>query len=555
MFFISWFFLQVRLLRNCLRKSGGWFFFRDLWHLLIVAAALALFYLLIRSLFSFLGKQGLSVFDFAFALLSFSLLTFLPLVFYNAMVGGLSFFFQKTEIQFYRSLPLGWSAVFAVKFFQTYLQSVWMAFLGFITILAAVRDHLGFSPAVYLTGGAGFLAMTLIPVSLAVIAVLVLSRFFEFTRARNFLMLAGLLTGSVLVAFIRLMQPEQLVSPEGKLRLVSFIQELPRPWAPVFPSEWLAGLIYAQSRHDNAGVCWNLVNLFVSAGLVLGLAFLAARILYPRAWSRAVFSKVETGKGFGWNSLLKLFPRSSLKFVEKDLLNLYRDTVERGSLLVLIPLGFVYFYSQFLLYRYVRNVGGEQFFSFIYLYLFNFFYSSVIIAGLSGRWVFPSISIEGHNFKLIRGSPLPLGDFIKAKFLTGLIPLFLLGEFLILGSSYIMHFSAAYTLLACLIMGFLSCGMITIALGNGMRYADFSVSDPLEAALSRRGFLCLAAEMVFAFAVMLMVSIPVSFFYNHGVCRQTFIYCAVSFSLLVLTALFLAGFYSRSSRILSRKEI
>ena len=72
-------------------------------------------------------------------------------------------------------------------------------------------------------------------------------------------------------------------------------------------------------------------------------------------------------------------------------------------------------------------------FSFLSIYLFNFFYAALVISGLSGRWVFPSVSLEGNNFKLIKGSAVSLRDFLKAKFLLGFVPLLFLGEMLIVG--------------------------------------------------------------------------------------------------------------------------
>lgn len=555
MFVFNWFLIQLKVLKNSFQKDRKDFLFKDLWHLLILLVGLALIYFFLYSMFNFLAKKGFSPFDFAFTLSSFSLLIFLPLIFYSAIVCSLSFLFQKEEVHFYFSLPVSRISIFTVKFIQVYFHTTWMAFLGFAAFLAAVQSYFKLSPLIYITGGINFLVYLLIPVALAVIIVIIVSRFLSFVQAKDILTVMGLFVGSVLIAAIRVMQPEQLVTADGKMRLATFIQQLHKPWMTFLPSEWVTNGLFSHAQRDIAGIAINFLSLLTMATALILLVYLLARLFYAKIWADAALMPLVVNKNFGWQKILKIFPESTRGLIKKDLLNLYRDNVERGSLFILIPLSFVYLYSMYMLNRHIRNAGEEEVFSFLYLYLFNFFYSAVIISGLSGRWVFPSISLEGNNFKLIKSSPLSLEDFLKAKFFLGFTPLLFLGQALIIVSSLILHWPPAFILLSMLTMALLCYGITSLCLILGMRQADFSIREPLDFALSYRGFLCLVWELIFTSAVIVLVGIPTFLFLSHGFSRPFFISFSASLTVTLVILASLQRVYKSSIARLYENQI
>lgn len=154
-----------------------------------------------------------------------------------------------------------------------------MIFLVLMTFLAVVQNYFKMSGFIYLTGGISFLVFLFIPIALALITVLVISRFFPIVQAKGILVVIGLLTGSSIIAGIRFMQPENLSSTEGKLRLVTFIQSLHKPWMTWLPSEWVTNLIFAQSQKDLPGSrqtfrsswgrrrCWRFCYMYWRSGI------------------------------------------------------------------------------------------------------------------------------------------------------------------------------------------------------------------------------------------------------------------------------------------------
>lgn len=555
MLVLNWLSIQNKSLNNRLRQNARTFFLSDTWHTLIILGGLALFYIFLNAMFGFIDRKGMPAFDFAFVLLSFSLLVFLPLLVYSAIVCSLSFLFQKEELHFYFSLPVNRLSVFTIKFLQTYFHTNWMVFLGFFTFLAAIQNYFKASPLIYLTGSISFLIYLLIPVCLAVLLVIVISRFIPFVRSKGMLTVIGLLVGGVLLSAIRVMQPERLVTAEGKMRLVTFVQNLYKPWMTWLPSEWVTNILFAQSQNNAKGITVNFLSLLIAVSLLLFAVYIAAQFFYKKAWADSVVMSPAVGKEFTWQAGLKFFPVALRGFIRKDLLIFSRDTLEKGSLILLVPLAFVYLYSMRVLYRQVQNTNIEQIFSFLYIYLFNFFYASVVIAALSGRWVLPSISSEGNNFKLIKGSPTSLKYFLKAKFYLGFIPLLFVGEILILCSSIILHLPWYFVLVSALTMAVLCEGITVIALVVGMKQADFSISSPLEFALSANGLLCLVWEFIFVSAILILVIIPTVLFLSKGLCAYFILALMASILMTVLILKMIYRQYKSSLLELSRKQI
>lgn len=555
MFIIHWLIIQAKILKNSFEENKKNFLLKDIWHSLIILIGLILLYVFLRAMLDFIVSKNLPAYDFAVIFFSFSLLVFLPLIFYSAIICSLSFLFQKEEIHFCFSLPVSKVSVFSVKFLQIYFHAVWMVFLGLVTFLVIVQHYFKVSWLIYITGCISFLVFLLIPVCLAVILVIIISRFIPFVRAKGILTVIGLLTGSLIVTAIRLMQPERLITSEGKMRLVTFVQYSHKPWMTILPSEWLTNILFSQAQNDYRGVAVNFLSLLILAAVLLIALYFLAKCFYARIWADASILSASSYRRHPWQAVMKNFSPSVRGFMQKDLLTLNRDTVEKGSLLILIPLAFVYLYSMHILDIQVKNTNIEGILPFMYLYLFNFFYSAVVISGLSGRWVFPSVSLEGNNFRLIKGSAANLNDFLKAKFLLGFIPLLFLGQILILGSSVILHLQPIFVLISAATMIMLSWGITTICLILGMSEADFSIREPLEFALSYKGLLCLIWESVFAAIVIALVGMPTAVYLHTGLSAAYIFSLGISFTVAFVVIKALRRIYKLNLIGLSKREV
>ncbi len=515
MFVAKWLILQAKILKNSFKERKKQFLFRTITQGLIFMLGFWLLYLFLIYMFGFAAKRNIQPIDFAASLLSFSLLVFMPLLIYSAIICSLHFLFQKEEISFLFTLPIKRTQIFAVKFLQTFYKSSWIVFCGILTFVIAIQAYFDISPLIYLGAVIASIAYLLIPVCLGVILTLVLSRIIPFTRAKGLLTVVGLFVGSLIILAIRMMQPERLATVEGRLSLLTFIEGLHRPWMTVLPNEWLNNVCVSYYQADTTGIWINTIALVVVAFFLLVAIYILAKAFYVRIWTESLATPVVIPGEYRWKAFLKIFPAHLRALVKKDMLTFYRDTVEKGSLLLFIPMTALYFYSMYVLAWQLRNYG-ESTFSFLYEYLFNLFYAGIVICGLASRWVFPSISGEGINFKLLRLTALPLRDLVKEKLWLGFIPLFIMGQILVVGSCFIMGISLELSIIASAIMLILTIGMVSIGVILGARMADFSVKEPLDFALGYHGIIFVAVELLFIIGIIILTGIPLAIYLRSG---------------------------------------
>ncbi len=546
MFVVKWLILQARILKNGFKERKRQFLFRIITQGFITQGfififGLALLYLFLIYMFDFASKRNIQPFDFAASLVSFSLLVFMPLLIYSTIICALHFLFQKEEISFLFALPVKRIQIFTVKFLQTFYKSSWVVFCGILTFIIAIQTYFDVSPLIYLGAVIASIAYLLIPVSLGVILTLVLSRIIPFVRAKGLLTVVGLFIGSLVILAIRMMRPERLATVEGRLSLLTFVQDLHRPWMTVLPNEWFNNVCVSYYQGDTTGIWVNTFALVIVAFFLLAIAYILAKAFYVRIWTESITAPAVIPTEYGWKAFLKIFPAHLRASVKKDMLTFYRDTVERGSLLLFIPMTALYFYSMYALAWQIRNYG-QDIFSFLYEYLFNLFYAGIVICGLAGRWVFPSISSEGTNFRLLRLTALPLREFVKEKLWLGFIPLFIMGQILVVGSCFIIGISAGLSIIASVIMLILTIGMVSIGVILGARMADFSVKEPLDFVLGYRGTVFVVAELLFIIGIITLTGIPLAIYFRSGF--SSLLFFALIAAILGLGLIFYFGIYT-----------
>ena len=73
----------------------------------------------------------------------------------------------------------------------------------------------------------------------------------------------------------------------------------------------------------------------------------------------------------------------------------------------------------------------------VYAFL-NLAMAGFVMATVAVRFVFPAVSAEGAAFWIIRTAPISLRDFLWSKFWTGLVPVLLLTEILIVAGNELL---------------------------------------------------------------------------------------------------------------------
>src|SRR5438477_7499102 len=360
------------------------------------------------------------------------------------------------------------------------------------------------SAGFYATAGFTMLPFTVIPVAAGTLITLLLVNTFPARRARDILMLMGLLFGASLVILLRFFRPEQLMKVESLPDITDFFATLQSPLTPMLPSFWAGEMLFASLRGGldvlHAGALWTTA---LASIVVVGAA---SERWYFSGFSRAQeapkarFTQLRT-----LDRLVRALPLSTVRqqLLLKDLKIFLRDVSQWSQLLLLLALMLVYLYN-FRVLDLGRIPYVSGFVKNVYAFV-NLGMAGFVMATVAVRFVFPMVSAEGRAFWLIRNSPVSMHDFLWSKFWTGLMPVLLLTETLTIAANELLGVDPFLKIVAAAAIVFLSLALVGLATGLGARYPRFTADNPSQVAGSYGGvaFMILAVLLIIVMIVLL----------------------------------------------------
>src|SRR6188472_2632914 len=220
--------------------------------------------------------------------LSWLFLTFLSFLAFSGVVTALSTFFLSDDLRLLFAAPVASRRLFHARFLRTVAQSSWMVVVFIVPVLAGVGLAHCAPAAYYPMALVAVTPFVMIPVAIGAAVTLLLVNIFPARRARDILMLMGLLFAGSLVLLLRMIQPEQLLRVESLPDITDFFATLQSPATPLLPSFWAAEVVFAslQGRFNPL----HLAALWTTALALLVLVGGA----YER-WHFTGFSKAQEG--------------------------------------------------------------------------------------------------------------------------------------------------------------------------------------------------------------------------------------------------------------------
>ncbi|MEK6528520.1 MAG: hypothetical protein AABZ36_06545, partial [Nitrospirota bacterium] len=165
--------------------------------------------------------------------------------------------------------------------------------------------------------------------------------------------------------------------------------------------------------------------------------------------------------------ILSLSGRQTRALFTKDLLYQFHDIKNIQQYLILFSLIIIYLFS---IASLPLNWEGYAVRLKYMISFFNLGLILAIMAALCTKLVCPLIASEGNFLWAIKTSPITPGKYIRLKFLCSLIPIFLLGQFLIIFSSLFINIEKPVFILNILTTALLCMSLVSMAI-------NFSVSD------------------------------------------------------------------------------
>jgi ABC-2 type transport system permease protein len=159
-----------------------------------------------------------------------------------------------------------------------------------------------------------------------------------------------------------------------------------------------------------------------------------------------------------------MFRAESIALMKKDLLYLLRDVKNIHQALILLSLIVIYLFSISSLPLNWENYTVQL------KYVASFFNLGlilVIIASVCSRFVYPSVVSEAASLWLIKTSPVDPQRYIRAKFLFFLLPIFILGQLLIVSSSLFIGLEKSFVFLNAVTTSLLCLSLVSLTIAFG----------------------------------------------------------------------------------------
>lgn len=443
--------------------------------------------------------------------LSWLFLTFLSFLAFSSVVTALSTFFLSEDLRLLLTAPIGAERLFYSRFAKTAGQASWMVVVFLLPVLLGVGLARCAPLTYYAWAALVIVPFVLIPAAGGSLVTLALVNVFPARRARDILMLLGLLFGITLVLLLRVLRPERLLRVQSLPDLTGFFATLQSPVTPFFPSFWAGETLFTAL---GGGIDWLHAGCLWTTALA---ATLVARHAFGRyyftGWSKAQEARKTRFTRLAW--LEWLAARSPLapaqrSLLLKDLKVFLRDTTQWSQLLLLLALAAVYVYNFRVLdlerIPYMSRVVKNAY-AFVNLAMASFVLSSVAV-----RFVFPAVSAEGAAFWIVRTAPIGMKAFLWSKFWTGLLPILALAELLTIVSNEFLGTHDFLKLLCAVAVFFMSFGLVGLAAGMGARYPRFKAENVTQVAGSYGGVAYMILAVLFILAEVALFAWPASVF-------------------------------------------
>jgi len=417
--------------------------------------------------------------------LFFLALTFM-LVFSNAVIS-FSNLFKTPETAFLFSMPVRHDTIFLYKMLESLLLSSWAIFAIGLPLMLAYGAQSGaewyFYPLVILF----MCPFVVLPAALGSLLGLVLTAIVPRKRGTVLAVLAFvlLILASYIAIAILNVQRQHHVEMEASVQAV--LDHLRFTQQPLTPNYWMThgilavgnGLLAISGGKPNwlhAGTFF--VALASSAAFFLALGWFVSGVIYENTYSIASagdYIKRVMGRSRIEKILAPLtnnYPEVMILLI-KDIKTFLRDPAQWSQVLIFFGILTLYIGN-------LRNFSyplDQPFYQNLISFL-NLGATSMTLATMTSRFVFPLISLEGHRFWVLGLVPIRRRDIMMSKFYFSFSGAVVLTTSLVWLSNYILR-SQTFVLEVQLATAVLvALGLSGLSVGMGAIFPSFQERNP-----------------------------------------------------------------------------
>lgn len=479
------------------------------------------------------------------------ILALMLLIFFSSCSFSLTSLFMSEDLELLMASPISKRRLFLNKFLQILGAASWIVCLGSIPCAIALSRIYHSGDSFWLALGMLVVPVTVTPVGLAICTTTLISRFLSGRHLRILLPILSvcllLLVFSKSHTFFESVQKKDIHNVVELLASLKSLEEQAIPVSSLgkYISDSLLG---AASSHDFTLPAFYLLSL-----LSFGLSYL----LFCRMHNAALTRVRHSG------SNLNLSSRKSQKIVTLALPYLERPfraimlkefKIFARDFSHLLQISVVLIICLFYLYNFQSIFNSKSYFTttltswqFV-CFLCNIAFGSLIIISLCTRFVYTSISLEGHSLWILASSPLSYHGILQRKFRTWYPPVALFAGVIFVSGCFALQ-SEEYFIFLTFIISLISAYSLTaLAICLGSVFANFTWVHNSQIFASAGSFLFISSAL---FLTMLNLSLLGSLLFMSFI-RNEFGFSALTYTALQgsLSGVYVLGNYYMAKSLL-----
>jgi len=446
-------------------------------------------------------------------LLEMLFLALFMMIAFSSIVAAFSVFYLDDEIRLLIASPVNIARIFWSRFALMVVESSWMAVAFFLPVFLSFASAFKAPLWAYVVFPI-FLAVYLaLPNLLGGLIALTLAAAFPIRQMKKVFQFLSILVLAGMVIFFRFMEPEKLLNPNYFGNVSRYILNLRSPFMEYTPSTWIHQASVALFDGD---IVKSFAQMLPLIGICLGgilIMHLLAGVYYRKSWQASLEAVENQVLGLEWLRRFLVWPfrfvSSDFRVVaQKEVTIFLRDPAIFSQIFMMGAIIFVYGFNLTILpLKDLPSLySGEINDSMVY---FNGPFIGFILAAISMRFVYPSISLEGRAFWAVKASPIKPERLLMVKFLLYLIPTLILGFTLCFISNRIFEVTTPMLYwLSFINVTLMGLVITSLAIGLGALYARFDADNPLKIAGSFGGFVFMIMCGLFILNILALEAYP-----------------------------------------------
>ncbi len=437
---------------------------------------------------------------------------FIMLIISN-LVTSISTIYNSRETIFLLSTPAAYISVFIAKFIDNMVYSTWaVLLLGLPLIIAYGLVHdFGIWKYVFELFCV-VIPFVIIPGCIGVGLSMMMFLMSKYVRPRTLILFSAAMIVSAIILYFKFGQPSSMaLNVISDWRVLNrFLGSMGATSFPFLPSYWISETLRILASGGGRTLFIYMLALVSTTLLAVNILFDLAEKYYYKSWlasfeyhSSRSKKLVRPQKASPFFRLPHWLPSDFSAVLAKDLKLFIREPAQWAQFSILLVLLFIYLINLRFFPTDIKDIFWKTLIGFG-----NFAFSGFILATLSVRFVFPTISLEGKSFWTIASSPMPLKRLFWEKFWSAFLIFLFISEILALVSSVMLGLRGILMVLTFFSVLLMSASLTCLSVGMGAIFPRFEERNPGKIASSAGGMLTTVISLIYVGLMVIIAALP-----------------------------------------------